>query len=102
MGPAVLRRLRDYFVPAAHLIDSQPVALTLMLAVAAAMVLHTLRYEAQAITTIAFLLAFATVTLHHDSVYSLAAGAVLALRSSASSACAAGSSWSCWACWRPS
>ena len=67
-----------YFVPAAHLIDSQPVALTLMLAVAAAMVVHTLRYEAQAVTTIAFLLAFATVTLHHDSVYSLAAGAVLA------------------------
>jgi Predicted membrane protein (DUF2339) len=68
-----------YFVPAAHLIDSQPIALTLMLAVAAAMVVHTLRYEAQAITTIAFLLAFATVTLHHDSVFSLAAGAVLAL-----------------------
>jgi len=68
-----------YFVPAAHLIDSQPVAVSLMLAVAAAMVAHTLRYEAQAITTIAFLLAFATVTLHHDSVYSLAAGAVLAL-----------------------
>jgi hypothetical protein len=68
-----------HFVPAAHLIDSQPVALTLMLAVAAAMVGHTLRYEAQAITTIAFLLAFLTITLHPDSVYGLAAGAVLAL-----------------------
>src|SRR3954471_8187765 len=68
-----------YFVPAAHLIDSQPVALTLMLAVAAAMLAHTLRYEAQAITTLGFVLAFATVTLHHDTVYSLIASAVLAL-----------------------
>jgi hypothetical protein len=68
-----------HFVPAAHLIDSQPIALTLMLGVAAAMVAHTLRYEAQAITSIAFALGFATVALHPDSVYGLAAGAVLAL-----------------------
>ena len=49
-----------------------------MLAVAAAMVWHTLRYRSQVVTGLAFLLAFLTVTISHDTVYSLSAGGVLA------------------------
>jgi uncharacterized membrane protein len=51
----------------------------LMLIVAAAMVIHTLRYRSQLVTGLAFLLAFSTIALSQDSVYALAAGVVLAL-----------------------
>ena len=67
-----------YFVPAAHVIESQLIDLVLLLAVAAAMVLHTLRYRSQVVTGLAFLLAFLTVSVSHSNVYSLGAGAVLA------------------------
>ena len=67
-----------YHVPAAHVLDSQPFDLVLMLVVAAAMVLHTLRYRSQVVTGLAFLLAFLTVTISHSNVYSLSAGVVLA------------------------
>jgi uncharacterized membrane protein len=67
-----------YHVPAAHVLESQLTDLVLMLAVAAAMVLHTLRYQSQVVTGLAFLLAFLTVTISHSNVYSLSAGAVLA------------------------
>jgi uncharacterized membrane protein len=67
-----------YHVPAAHVINSQIVDLILMLIVAAAMVWHTLRYKSQVVTGLAFLLAFLTVTISHESVYSLSAGGVLA------------------------
>jgi uncharacterized membrane protein len=67
-----------YHVPAARVLDSQPLDLVLMLAVAAAMVAHTLRYRSQVVTGLAFLLAFFTVTISHSNVYSLSAGAVLA------------------------
>ncbi len=67
-----------YHVAAAHVLNSQPLDLVLMLAVAAAMVGHTLRYRSQTVTGLAFLLAFLTVTISHSNVYSLAAGAVLA------------------------
>jgi uncharacterized membrane protein len=67
-----------YHVPAAQVLQSQPVDLVLMLAVAAAMVLHTLRYRSQVVTGLAFLLAFVTVSISHSNVYSLTAGAVLA------------------------
>jgi len=67
-----------YHVPAAHVLDSQPLDLVLMLAVAAAMVAHTLRYRSQVVTGLAFLLAFLTVTISHSNVYSLSAGVVLA------------------------
>ena len=49
-----------------------------MLLVAIAMVAHTLRYQSQLITGLAFLLAFSTVALSQDNVYSLVAGVVLA------------------------
>ncbi len=68
-----------YHVPAAHVLSSQALDLLLMLAVAAAMVWHTLRYRSQVVTGLAFLLAFLTVTISHSNVYSLSAGGVLAL-----------------------
>jgi uncharacterized membrane protein len=67
-----------YHVPAAQVLSSQVIDLVLMLAVAAAMVGHTLRYRSQAVTGLAFLLAFLTVSISHSNVYSLSAGAVLA------------------------
>ena len=67
-----------YHVPAARVLSSQAADLALMLAVAAAMVLHTLRYRSQVVTGLAFLLAFLTVAISHSNVYSLSAGAVLA------------------------
>jgi hypothetical protein len=67
-----------YHVPAAQVLTSQPLDLALMLAVAGAMVAHTLRYSSQVVTGLAFLLAFLTVTISHSNVYSLSAGVVLA------------------------
>src|SRR6202011_4223377 len=67
-----------YHVPAAQVLSSQAADLVFMLAVAAAMVAHTLRYRSQVVTALAFLLAFLTVTISHSNVYSLSAGAVLA------------------------
>lgn len=68
-----------YHVPETQIIQSQLVDLVLLLVVATAMVLHTLRYNSQAVTGVAFLLAFSTVTISHVNVYSLAASAILAL-----------------------
>lgn len=67
-----------YHVPAARILHSQPTDLILLLAVAAVMVWHTLRYRSQVVTGLAFLLAFLTVTVSHSNVYSLSAGALLA------------------------
>ena len=68
-----------YHVQAAHVLSSQALDLVLMLVVAAAMVWHTLRYRSQVVTGLAFLLGYLTVTISHVNVYSLSAGAVLAL-----------------------
>ncbi len=51
----------------------------LLLIVAIAMVVHTLRFRSQLVTGLAFLLGFSTVALSQDSVYSLIAGVILAL-----------------------
>jgi hypothetical protein len=66
-------------VPAMTVLQSNTLDCVLMLAVAIAMVSHTLRYQSQLVTGIAFLLAFSTVALSQDSVYSLVAGAILAI-----------------------
>src|SRR5260221_5755457 len=50
-----------------------------MLIAALAMVVHTLRYRSQVVTGIAFLLAYWTVSLSNDDVYSLSAGVILAI-----------------------
>jgi uncharacterized membrane protein len=68
-----------YHVPATHVLSSQVTDLVLMMGVAIGMVWHTLRYRSQVLTGLAFFLAYLTVTISHVSVYSLSAGAVLAL-----------------------
>ncbi len=62
-----------------RVLASETADLILMLVVAGAMVIHTLRYRSQLVTGLSFLLAFTTVALSHDNVYSLSAGAVLAV-----------------------
>jgi Predicted membrane protein (DUF2339) len=66
-------------VAAMHVLDSVSTDLILMLAVALAMVVHTLRYRSQVVTGIAFLLAYGTVALSNDDVYSLSSGVILAI-----------------------
>jgi len=68
-----------HFVPYTRVIDTEPVDLILLFLVAAAMVVHTLRYDSQVVTGLAFLLAFFTVGISQDTIYSLSAGAILAL-----------------------
>ena len=68
-----------HHVEAARIIDSLEIDLALMVAVAGVMVWHTLRYDSQVVTGMAFLLGFFSVTQSHESVYSLAAGVILAV-----------------------
>jgi hypothetical protein len=68
-----------YHVPATQVLTSQAADLVLLLAVAGAMVGHTLRYDSQAVTGMAFLLAFSTVTISRVNIYSLGASAILAI-----------------------
>jgi Predicted membrane protein (DUF2339) len=66
-------------VDAMRVMGSENTDLIFMLAVAVAMVAHTLRYRSQLVTGLAFLLAYTTVSLSHDDVYSLASGVILAI-----------------------
>ena len=72
-----------YHVGAMRILPLSPGALTLncalMLLVAVAMALHTLRYRSQFVTGLAFLLGYTTVALSQDTVYSLSAGVFLAI-----------------------
>jgi uncharacterized membrane protein len=68
-----------HFVPYTRVIDTQSVDLVLLFVVAAVMVGHTLRYDSQVVTGLAFLLAFTTVAISQNTIYSLSAGAILAL-----------------------
>jgi Predicted membrane protein (DUF2339) len=68
-----------YHVAAMHVLDSALFDSILMLAVAVAMGAHTLRYESQLVTGMAFLLGYTTVALSQDTVYSLTAGVMLAI-----------------------
>jgi hypothetical protein len=67
-----------HHVPAMLVMNSNTLNCILMLGVAIAMVAHTLRYQSQLVTGLAFLLAFSTVALSQDSVYALTAGVILA------------------------
>lgn len=60
-------------------IPSLTIDCVLMLLVAVAMALHTLRYRSQFVTGLAFLLGYFTVSLDQNSVYSLSAGVFLAI-----------------------
>jgi hypothetical protein len=68
-----------HFVPYTRVIETQSSDLVLLFAVAAVMVFHTLRYDSQVVTGLAFLLAFTTVTISQNTIYSLSAGVILAL-----------------------
>jgi hypothetical protein len=68
-----------HHVAAMAVIASNTLDCVLMLIVAIGMVGHTLRYRSQFVTGAAFLLAFSTVALSQDNVYSLVAGVILAL-----------------------
>jgi Predicted membrane protein (DUF2339) len=68
-----------YHVAAMRILNSLTLDSLLMLLVAVAMGAHTLRYRSQLVTGLAFLLAYTTVALSHDTVYSLSAGVVLAI-----------------------
>ena len=68
-----------YHIPATHVLSSQGIDLALMLFVAVGMVWHSLRYESQVVTGLAFLLAFSTVTISHVTVFSLVASGILAV-----------------------
>jgi hypothetical protein len=67
-----------YHLDAMRVVSSQGLDLMLMLLVAAAMVGHSLRYRSEAVTALAFLLAFATVGISQVTLFSLVAGALLA------------------------
>jgi uncharacterized membrane protein len=67
-----------YHVPAARVLSSESVDLILLLAVAAAMVAHTLRYQSQVVTGLTFLLAFTTINVSRGNANSLTASAILA------------------------
>jgi len=66
-------------VQAMRVMSSENTDLICMLAVALAMVAHTLGYRSQLVTGLAFLLAYSTVSLSHDDVYSLSSGVILAI-----------------------
>ena len=68
-----------HFVPYTRVLDTQWVDLVLLFLVATVMVVHTLRYDSQVVTGLAFLLAFTTVAISQNTIYSLSAGAILAL-----------------------
>ena len=68
-----------HHVDAMRVLFSETPDLLLMLTVAIAMALHTLRYRSQAVTGIAFLLAYSTIALTQDTVYALTAGATLSI-----------------------
>jgi hypothetical protein len=67
-----------FHVPAMQVLHSQATDLVLMLTVASAMVVHSLRYRSQVVTSLAFLLGFFTVAISHVTVFSLIAGGILA------------------------
>ena len=74
-----------YHLQAARVLGSLPLDLVLMLLIAAGMVAHSLRYRSQGVTSLAFLLGFATLLASHMEepsqtvVFSLAASAILAV-----------------------
>jgi Predicted membrane protein (DUF2339) len=67
-----------YHVTAMKVLDSQALDLILMFVIASAMVVHSLRYHSQVVTSLAFLLAFVTVGISEVTLFSLVTGALLA------------------------
>jgi uncharacterized membrane protein len=67
-----------YHVHSMQILHSQAADLILMLLVAAGMVAHSLLYNSQTVTTLAFLLAFITVGISEITLFSLVASVLLA------------------------
>ena len=67
-----------YHVAATKVLQSQALDLVLLMIVALGMVWHSLRYRSQAVTGLAFLLAFSTINISDVNMFSLAASALLA------------------------
>lgn len=65
-------------IPESRVIASPTVGLLVMLAVAAAMIARSLRYESQWVTGLTFFLAFVALQIDRGSLYALAASAILA------------------------
>ncbi len=65
-------------VPAAKIVHSDLVAVTLLLMVAAGMIAHSLRYRSQIVTSLTFVVAYSTLALSPLSGFSLAASVPLA------------------------
>ncbi len=68
-----------HFVDATRVLQSELADLLLLFFAGVGMVAHSLRYKSQVVTSLAFLLAFSTVTISHQTLYSLLGSAVLAL-----------------------
>lgn len=66
-------------VPAAKVIDDDLVAVSLLTLVASGMVAHSLKYRSQVVTSLAFVVAYATLALSPLSGFSLAASVPLAM-----------------------
>jgi hypothetical protein len=66
-------------VPAAKIIESDLLAVTLLSAVAAGMIAHSLKYRSQVVTALAYVVAYTTLALTPLSGFSLAASVPLAL-----------------------
>lgn len=64
-----------YHVGAMHILDSLLLDSVLMLAVAAGMAIHTLRYQSQFVTGLAFLLGYTTIALSFSEVHSATSAA---------------------------
>ncbi|HEX3580903.1 MAG TPA: DUF2339 domain-containing protein [Thermoanaerobaculia bacterium] len=66
-------------IPAARVIRSPLAGYVVMLAVVIAMVMHTLRFQSQVVTGLAFSIAFTTIALNRVAVYGLTGNVVLAI-----------------------
>jgi uncharacterized membrane protein len=64
-------------VSAARVLESETADFVLLVIVAAAMVAHTLRYQSQVVTGLAFLLAFSTINISHGGASGLWAAVIL-------------------------
>jgi hypothetical protein len=66
-------------VPAARILESDLVAVSLLSVVAVGMIAHSLRYRSQVVTSLAYVVAYATLALSPLSGFSLAASVPLAV-----------------------
>lgn len=68
-----------YALPAARIIESAPVAILALAAISAGMIAHSLRYQSQSATALAYLLSFAGINAGPLTSFSLAATFLLAI-----------------------